>query len=1142
MQKTVNFLRLLSVTRTMSVVPALTGPTMDLQKHTHACAREQPRGTGLVCAPTWLQPKQTQKQNRLSPSLLEHCRSLGIAKPKTRRGTSAGKNKQRPIKVIISNQSPPPLPFETSNVCNHDTSNHTPPSDPTRPRFLTPVQITQEPLAVPVHVSHDRTHQNTRYQQHRPPPALTTVPISPLHRDSGNTSKLRAVHINTATCRTKTDEIRDYIIENNVDLAFLTETWLKESGDEAVLTDLTPSSHKIFHLPRVNRDGGGICVIFSKSLESCLSLKKLEYNTFESVEVVLTINHISECFVCLYRPPTNQNKKCTKSPFISELSNLLNDLSVKNSDVMIVGDVNLWFDDPNDTYVKKATTLLSDHNFTQHITEPTHDKGHILDWLIAKEHDSFLLSYNVVETPFKSDHKAIVFDLDISKPKRKKVKMTIRQTKKIDLDTFRKDILDKIQNLHSDSNDLSLLGNFNTSLLSTLDHHAPLKIITITDRPPAPWIDEEIEETKRHVRRTERQWRATHLVVHRQIFTFARDTLKQAYLTAKRIYYTGRLENCNTSKTLFQIADELFGKQGESTIFPLSVPLDKLPARFSVFFSEKIAAIRDELDSNPTDPPSESPFLGTSPLSHFSPVSESDIRSILQEFPPKCCPLDPLPTSLMKYCLDDLLPLITEIINLSLTLGTVPAELKHALVTPLLKKPGLDIEVLKNYRPISNLPFLSKVLERVVLKQLNNHMEINGMHDAFQSAYKKHHSTETALLHVVNDLLLSADKKQISVLTLLDLSAAFDTIDHPILLNRLEKSFGISGLALSWFSSYLTDRTQCVQVGDLKSKPCPLSYGVPQGSVLGPVLFSLYIQPLSALLKDHDVNFQKYADDTQLYKSSFPDFFTQLLSNVELSISSVKRWMLQNKLRLNDGKTEAICTASRNTLAKIKPTSLHAGDCEVPFQTCVRDLGVMLDSTLSMHSHITLICKSANFQLRKIRSISSLLPQSAIIQLVVSLILSRVDYCNSLLAGLPASEIKRLQLVLNNAARLIFKARKRNHISPLLVKLHWLPVTARITYKIATLAYKHFEGTLPDYLSSSLQTYSPARDLRSGRERLLVLPSSSCVRTKSYGERSFYYQAPSIWNSLPSSIRNAPSLSAFKSNLKTHLFKQSYSV
>ena len=209
-------------------------------------------------------------------------------------------------------------------------------------------------------------------------------------------------------------------------------------------------------------------------------------------------------------------------------------------------------------------------------------------------------------------------------------------------------------------------------------------------------------------------------------------------------------------------------------------------------------------------------------------------------------------------------------------------------MTPLLKKPGLDIECLKNYRPISNLPFLTKLLEKVVLRQLQTHLVDNGLLDVYQSAYRKNHSTETALLHVVNKLLLSSDQNKVSVLSLLDLSAAFDTIDHQILLNRLKHDFGITDSALKWFTSYLTDRSQRVIVGNTESKPLPLLLGVPQGSVLGPVLFSLYTQPLSAFVGRHECDFHKYADDTQLMKDSRIRDLSNMLKNMELCITSVK--------------------------------------------------------------------------------------------------------------------------------------------------------------------------------------------------------------------------------------------------------------
>ena len=263
---------------------------------------------------------------------------------------------------------------------------------------------------------------------------------------------------------------------------------------------------------------------------------------------------------------------------------------------------------------------------------------------------------------------------------------------------------------------------------------------------------------------------------------------------AKRDYLCDKIRHCSSIRLLYSVTDELMGRTTEPKL-PTNIPLLDLPNTFSDFMHEKIANIRRVLDSCPV-PASFEPFAGTG-FCTFAPVSEDLIRKLINDAPPKCCALDLIPTALLKTCYENLVPVITKIVNYSLLSGCVPQCFKQALVRPFLKKPSLDQNMLKNYRPVSNLSFLSKLLERVVLLQLTDHVSRNDLLERNQSAYRQNHSTETALLHITNCLLESIDQGRVSILSLLDLSAAFDTIDHNILLERLHTTFGISGSAPS---------------------------------------------------------------------------------------------------------------------------------------------------------------------------------------------------------------------------------------------------------------------------------------------------------------------------------------------------------
>ena len=418
----------------------------------------------------------------------------------------------------------------------------------------------------------------------------------------------------------------------------------------------------------------------------------------------------------------------------------------------------------------------------------------------------------------------------------------------------------------------------------------------------------------------------------------------------------------------------------------------------------------------------------------FGEATQEEVLKIIKSSNNASCLCDPIPTSLIRGdLLPVVLPVLTDIVNKSLLSGTFPSTLKTALVKPLLKKSSLDQQQMKNYRPVSNIPFLSKVIEKVVASRLASYMESNELNEKFQSAYKRAHCTETALLRVQNDVLWAIEKKSAVFLVLLDLSAAFDTVDSELLLSLMENSIGIKGTALNWFRSYLTERSQCVLVKNIMSETIDLLCGVPQGSVLGPVLFCLYTLPLGHIIRQHGLEFHIYADDTQLYLSFNCENAQSVLERMTSCISDIRSWMISQKLKINDDKTEFLILASPNMHSKLigHSFSLPVGHCSITPTSAARSLGVIFDDKLSMDAHIKSVCKSTQYHLRNIGAIRHLLTDDAAAQLVHSLISSRLDYCNSLLCGLPDNAIQKLQRIQNNAARIVSRCAKHEHISPI---------------------------------------------------------------------------------------------------------------
>jgi hypothetical protein len=627
------------------------------------------------------------------------------------------------------------------------------------------------------------------------------------------------------------------------------------------------------------------------------------------------------------------------------------------------------------------------------------------------------------------------------------------------------------------------------------------------------------------------------------------------------------------TKALFQVVDSLLGNSRQ-LVLPSDIPESTVANEFGKYFHDKIAKITldfqhfDDTESDvctgilrhqkrPGVPSSDTEDIAcvgipsqqvrtgvTSHLSSSCPhswdtfqlVSPEDVTNIIKNSPSKSCKLDPVPTIILKHCTGELAPFVASIINSSLESGKCPDIFKKALVTPLIKKANLDREVLGNYRPVSNLSFLFKVLEKVVAKQLNAYLQQNDLFETFQSAYRRFHSTETALLKIKDDVCSAIGNRKAVLLLLIDLSSAFDTIDHARLINILE-AIGIHGHVLAWIESYLSDRNQTIICGDFSSPSFDLTTGVPQGSVLGPILFITYISSLGKALEGIGTKYHFYADDTQIYLTFDPKEESPSFTKMQSCINLVRRWMYSNHLKMNDGKTEAMIFGSCSTISKISHDSVTVGTQVVNIQSRAKSLGFIFDSKFSCEDQVTAQCRSAYMHLRSISRIKQHLPPDCLATLVHAFVTSRLDYANSLYLGASNSVIDRLQCVQNAAARLITGTRKFDRITPVLYELHWLPVRQRIKFKVLLIMFKVRNGLAPIYLMDLFKIYNPPRQLRSNNGTCFEVPFT---RSSLIKESTISVAGPALWNSLPNDIKMLDSIDAFKKNLKTILFAEHF--
>lgn len=941
------------------------------------------------------------------------------------------------------------------------------------------------------------------------------------------------LHFNARSVVDKEDEIKE--VAKNVKPAaiFITESWLDESCPKGTAV---PDNYTIIRKDRSTdfkqkygkTNGGGVAVLIRKGVE-IKTEPKLMSDQNEILWCTLKIKSTKHLIGIIYRASYTELLKLDIDGN-TEMEDLLQKTAYQN--LMLIGDLNCDTAKPESTSeTKTLVSLAEEYNLTNLIKKPTRfseKTATTIDHIWVRE-SSLVRKAGTCEG--LSDHCGIYAYIKASIPL-KDEEITCRSFKSFQAESYRQDIKKFVEesNFRRKMEEKDLNAAFNswlTSLQKAANKHAPYKTFKPKkDQNHMPWSNRELQDITKTKNMFLKLYRLYKRSDDREKYKAAKNKQTHLKKKCKREYYTKRInEYLGDPKKMWSILKDVTNNNYHENITP-DIVNEETANRFNNFFATVGVKVQEKLKIM-----IGKPKLNQNGVFKFKPETREKIEQLINRIKPNVATgQDGLSARLIKEAATVISEDLREMVNLSYETKTFPDQLKIATVKALHKKGENNNPA--QYRPISILTIISKVFERSAVDQLVDYYNSNNLLNPRQHAYRKFHSTITSLFELIETIKSHIDNGNLVAIAALDLSKAFDSLAHNLILNKLDK-MGLNETATAWIHSYLCNRKQLVKFGDIKSNVEKVESGVPQGSILGPLLFITCTNDISEELAEYDIF--SYADDMQIVVKG--KSVKNLGKQLETAIKKANEYYNKNSLLCNPTKTEVMLMGTKMRLSNCQQLEVEVSNGEetkiLVGEKSLKLLGMHIDQSLDWNKNTSAIKKRATNNIRNLYKVNQLIPLKARRTLYTSLVTPHFSYGDTIWNNCGAANRNKLQLAQNYAAKSMLGISKYSSSSQALKKLELLPLNEKRNINIAVQVKKSLVGKSPGNINQLYVNQLSKENSRAATKGDLNLPKH---RLQQYQQGPFYTSIKT-WNSIPPELR-ANDLTNFKIKLQSFKTKK----